>query len=132
MSLTSGENIVRYRWTEQPMPHKAIAQVSTIGRLQGMPSTLTYANRRGAEITLDNYPDVDASDSDDDTYSATDTSSHDSFSTNPSDNNSSVASASSHSNGDSDDNNAFKLKTAEVVTDGGPAICGLPGTIGKH
>jgi hypothetical protein len=44
MSLTLGERVARYCWTELPMPQEAIDCVSTIGRRQRMPSTITYAN----------------------------------------------------------------------------------------
>ncbi|KAG7345607.1 hypothetical protein IV203_033138 [Nitzschia inconspicua] len=73
MSLTSGERIIRHRWTPLPMPEEAIAWVSQIGRQQGMPSTLAFSNRHGAEI-MDQVTDVvedphpDISD-DDSTYS---------------------------------------------------------------
>jgi hypothetical protein len=72
MSLTSGDKIIRYRWTELPMPREAITRVNAIGRRQNMPSTITYANRCGTELpeTVDDYPtDDETSDSDDDTYS---------------------------------------------------------------
>ncbi|KAG7373109.1 reverse transcriptase RNA-dependent DNA polymerase [Nitzschia inconspicua] len=73
MSLTSGERLVRHKWTSLPMPDEAIARVSHIGRRQGMPSTLTSSNRHGTEITdqlvdtiEDDHPDVS---DDDSTYS---------------------------------------------------------------
>lgn len=31
MSLTSGDRVVRHRWTELPMPQEVIARVSAIG-----------------------------------------------------------------------------------------------------
>ncbi|KAG7373060.1 hypothetical protein IV203_033784 [Nitzschia inconspicua] len=87
MSLTSGERLVRHKLTSLPMPDEAIARVSQIGRRQGMPSTLTFSNRHGTEITdqlvdtiEDDHPDVS---DDDSTYSyqsssdKDDTSSHD-------------------------------------------------------
>jgi hypothetical protein len=74
MSLTSGERVVRHRWTELPMPRDAITRINLIGRKQKMPSTITYSNRHGHEL-LDSLHDLPddvsvASDSDDDTYSA--------------------------------------------------------------
>ncbi|KAG7371027.1 hypothetical protein IV203_019597 [Nitzschia inconspicua] len=57
MSLTSGGQIIRHRWTPLPMPEEAIARVSEIGRRQGMPSTLAFSNRHGAEI-MDQVTDV--------------------------------------------------------------------------
>jgi hypothetical protein len=50
MSLSSGEWVVRYWWTEFPVPREAINCVSAIGWCQHMPSTITYANRHGHEI----------------------------------------------------------------------------------
>jgi len=72
MSLTSGDRIIRHRWTSLPMPRDAITRVSQIGRQQRMPSTLTFSNRHGQEIAdrLADYIDdghPDASD-DDSTY----------------------------------------------------------------
>jgi hypothetical protein len=70
MSLTSGERVARYRWTELPMPGKAIDRVAAIGRRQRMPSTLTYANRHGYEIgdRVDEHPSDDESDDEDSSY----------------------------------------------------------------
>jgi len=77
MSLTSGDRIVRHRWTLLPMPTEAINRVSQIGRQQRMPSTLTFSNRHGLEILdqlgdyiEDDHPDVS---DDDSTYSHTST-----------------------------------------------------------
>lgn len=72
MSLTSGDRIIRHRWTSLPMPREAINRISQIGRQQRMPSTLTFSNRHGHEIAdrLHEYIDdahPDASD-DDSTY----------------------------------------------------------------
>ena len=55
------------------MPCDAITRVNLIGRKQNMPSTITYSNRHGHELT-DTLADLGddtslASDSDDDTYS---------------------------------------------------------------
>ncbi|KAG7347285.1 hypothetical protein IV203_015990 [Nitzschia inconspicua] len=65
MSLTFGERIIRHKWTSLPMPAEAIARVTHIGRRPGLPSTLTFSNRHGAEIldaiadTIeDDHPDV--------------------------------------------------------------------------
>ena len=78
-SLTSGCCIVHHHWTALSKPQKIIVCVSQIGHAQGMPSRITYANRRGNEISdclEDFFDDNDArsSDSDDDTY--TENSSH--------------------------------------------------------
>ena len=86
MSLASGDKLIRYRWTELPMPSESIDRVNAIACRQQMPSNITYANREGVEImnTVDSYPD-DASansqsDSDDDDYSQTSSSDDDSIS----------------------------------------------------
>ncbi|KAG7374846.1 reverse transcriptase RNA-dependent DNA polymerase [Nitzschia inconspicua] len=86
MSLTSGERIIRHRWTPLPMPEEAIARVSQIGRRQGMPSTLAFSNRHGAEIMDqvsdvidDPHPDVSDEDSTYSYHSAA-SASHDDFS----------------------------------------------------
>ena len=80
MSLTSGEKLIRHRWTELPMPREAITRINNIGKRQKMPTMLTYSNRYGAELpeTIDEYPsDSDTDDSDDDTYSQPDDDSDD-------------------------------------------------------
>jgi hypothetical protein len=84
MSLTSGEKLIRYRWTELPMPREAITRINHIGKQQKMPTMLTYSNRYGTELpeTVDDYPsDTDTADddSDDDTYSQPDDSDDDSI-----------------------------------------------------
>jgi hypothetical protein len=65
MSLSLGECVVRYRWTELPMPRAVIDWVSAIGRWQHMPSTITYADRHGNEIG-DTINELDDDMSDDD------------------------------------------------------------------
>jgi hypothetical protein len=93
MSLTSGERVARYHWTELPMPREAIDRVSTIGRRQRMPATITYANRHGQEIE-DDLDDFDIDDDDDDlSYSHEENSQDDG----------SVTSDSSDEDNDSDD-----------------------------
>ena len=72
-SLTSGCRIVHHHWTPLPMPQEVILCVSPIGHAQGMPSRITYANRRGDEISnhLEDVFDDDnarSSESNDDTY----------------------------------------------------------------
>ena len=74
-SLMSGCHIVHHCWTALPMPQEVILCVSQIGRAQGMPSRITYANRQGNEISNrledffdDNDDDGSSSASDDDTY----------------------------------------------------------------
>ena len=74
-SLTSGSRIVRHHWIALPMPQEVILRISQIGRAQGMPSRITYANRQGDEISdrledfVDDEDDGDSSsENDDDTY----------------------------------------------------------------
>ena len=67
MSLSSGGRITRHRWTTLPMPQEAIEQVNQIGLNQGMPSTITYADRQGQELqdALHEIEDDDSTYSDD-------------------------------------------------------------------
>ena len=108
MSLTSGENLIRHRWTELPMPREAITRVNNIGKTQKMPTMLTYSNRYGAELpeTIDDYPsDSETDDSDDDTYSQPDDSDDDSIlsaDTDASDDNSNTSEDSDSSDDDDD------------------------------
>ena len=72
-SLTSGCRVVHHCWTALPMPQEVILCVSQIGHAQGIPSCITYVNRRGDEISNhleDFFYDNNArsSDSNDDTY----------------------------------------------------------------
>ena len=74
-SLTSGYCIACHHWTALPMPQEVILCMSQIGRAQGMPSHITYANRCVDEISnrLEDFFDDDdddgsSSESDDDTY----------------------------------------------------------------
>jgi len=118
MSLSSGEKVVRYRWTELPMPVEAIERISNIGRGQGMPSTLTYANRHGKEIgdtvATSNHHDKSYSD-DDDTSEASVSSSDDSISEDNSTSDGSDSDSNSSSSDDSsDDDSNFELKTTEA------------------
>lgn len=72
MSLTSGERVVRYQWTTLPMPREVIERVSSMGKAQWMPTSITYADRRGHEITDWEVEQTDQTDSetesDDSTY----------------------------------------------------------------
>ena len=74
-SLTSESRVVCHHWTALPMPQEVILRVSQIGYAQGMPSCITYVNRRGDEISdrLEDFVENDdddgsSSESDDDTY----------------------------------------------------------------
>ena len=53
MSLATGAQICRHRWTELPLPRDAIERVNQLGKAQQMPQTMTYANRWGREIPND-------------------------------------------------------------------------------
>ena len=81
MSLVTGERISRHRWTPLPMPRDVIDRVSSIGRRQNMPSTLSFADRHGRAVheTLDDlHPDdMPDSDDEDDTYHPPSQSTHD-------------------------------------------------------
>ena len=73
LSLTSGSRIVHHRWTSLPMPQEVVHRITRIGRAQGMPSRITYANRCGDEISdsLEDFfddGDTASTDSEDDTY----------------------------------------------------------------
>eukprot|EP00957_Ditylum_brightwellii_P098589 7510121-Ditylum_brightwellii.AAC.1 len=71
MDLNSGAKITRRSWTELPMPARVITRINCIGRNQRIPSTITYANRRGDEIvdTIHDYEnETDDTDIDDSTY----------------------------------------------------------------
>lgn len=50
MSLLTGRLLRRPHFTELPMPADVADRVSHLGRLQGMPRTLTFANRYGQEL----------------------------------------------------------------------------------
>ena len=51
LSLTSGSRIIRHHWTPLPMPQEVVHRITQIGRAQGMPSHIMYANRCGDEIS---------------------------------------------------------------------------------
>ena len=52
LSLTSGSHIIRHRWTSLPMPQEVFHCITQISRAQGMPSRITYANRRGDTMRI--------------------------------------------------------------------------------
>lgn len=58
MSLGTGKLIRCIHWSPLPMPQEAITNVSNLGRRQGMPTTMTFADRHGDEIH-DDADDVD-------------------------------------------------------------------------
>jgi hypothetical protein len=59
MSLGTGQRLTQNGWTELPMPNNAIARVNELGRQQGMPKTLNFADRYGHEISEDDDDGVD-------------------------------------------------------------------------
>ncbi|CAJ1950718.1 unnamed protein product [Cylindrotheca closterium] len=66
MSVATGKRISRQHWTTLPMPTEVIDEVSQKGQQQGMPLTLTFADRHGREL-IDDDDDID--DDHDSTYS---------------------------------------------------------------
>ena len=62
MCLSTGGRIIRDRWTDLPMPREVIQRVTEMGGQQGMPATLTFADRHGRELEdrLVEIPDDDA------------------------------------------------------------------------
>ena len=68
MSLTTGERLVRSRWTPLPIPRDAQTRVNNFGSKQKMPKSLTFSDRHGQELR-DNLDDIDEwGNEDDDTY----------------------------------------------------------------
>ena len=67
LSLSTGARIVRHRWTRLPLPREAIIQVNEFGRMQGMPLTLTFADRHGHELE-DQLVEIDDDDTSDAEY----------------------------------------------------------------
>jgi hypothetical protein len=75
MSLATGRRLTRNRWTELPMPRDAITRVGNLGRQQGMPKTITFADRFGHEIpdgedNVDDDHDLDYDPDDGSTHSS--------------------------------------------------------------
>ena len=70
MCLSTGARITRDRWTDLPMPREVIHRVTEMGRQQGMPATLTFADRHGHELEdrLVEVPDDDTSHEEYDPY----------------------------------------------------------------
>ena len=78
LSLQTGRLLRRPHWTELPLPADVINRVSELGRRQGMPRSLTFADRYGHEL-FDHPDDID--DDHDSAYTPTDdTASDDDFS----------------------------------------------------
>ena len=50
MCLSTGARITHDRWTDLPIPREVIHRVTKMGRQQGMPATLTFADRHGREL----------------------------------------------------------------------------------
>jgi hypothetical protein len=89
LSLMTGRQLLCDRWTDLPLPQDAITRVGNLGRQQGMPKTLTFADHYGFEI-------ADADDDIDDDHD----SDHD-----PANDDASAASTSSSSSHPNDDSN---------------------------
>ena len=50
MCLSTDARITRDRWTDLPMPREVIPRVTDMGRQQGMPTTLTFADQHGRKL----------------------------------------------------------------------------------
>jgi hypothetical protein len=108
------------------MPKEAIDRVSSIGRQQSMPSTITYANRHGTELgdtiaTYNHNDDTSESDSDNDSYSDGSTSDDDSlhaddYTTDDSDSDADSGSTSSDDSDNDSDDGDMRIKDAEAAT----------------
>jgi hypothetical protein len=70
LSLATHRVLRRPHFTELPMPVDVIQRVSDLGRQQGMPPTLTFANRHGHELHDDHLDAVDDDHDSDYSYSA--------------------------------------------------------------
>jgi hypothetical protein len=115
MSLATSRWLTRNRWTELPMPHDSITRVGNLGRQQGMPKTITFADRFSHEIP-DGEDDVD--DDHDSDYNPDDSSTH---SSTLSDDSLIVASSSdedldSDNDDDDDDDDRPKQHTRGLLT----------------
>ena len=72
MSLASGKSVTRTRWSAMPMPSEVIKRVNFIGKTQGMPRTLTFADRVGREIPDTIHDTTHWPESDDESYADSD------------------------------------------------------------
>ena len=72
MGLASGKSVTRTRWTALPMPSEVIKCVNFMGKTQGMPRTLTFADRTGSEIPDTIHDAALWPESDDESYSDSD------------------------------------------------------------
>ena len=114
MSLTSGARIIRYRWTELPVPADVLARVNGIAQAQGMPIRVTYSNRRGEEIG-DNLDDLADPDDDDLSYAPSHNSDDESLHFYDSDDES-TSSASSSSSSSSDSTSASSTSSSSSTS----------------
>lgn len=72
MSVASGQRIIRTRWTSLPAPKEVIDKFGRFGRTQGIPPSVTFADRQAKEIE-DNLDQVaEWSDEDDDSFYSSD------------------------------------------------------------
>ena len=72
MSLASGKSVTRTRWSAMPMPSEVIKRVNFMGKTQGMPRTLTFADRAGKEISDTIHDATHWPESDDESYTDSD------------------------------------------------------------
>jgi hypothetical protein len=77
MSLTTGRRLHRHHWTGLPLPADARDRVNQLGRQQGMPPSLTFADRFGClipDMLAESDDRSHSSDSDDSDYDPASTS----------------------------------------------------------
>ena len=67
LSLATGAQVSRRKWTQLPMPQEVIHRINELGKQQRMPLTLTFGDRHGREIE-DRLVDVADDDSSVDEY----------------------------------------------------------------
>ena len=76
ISLATGERINGTNWTTMPMPEEVVRRINEMGKNQGFPKTLTFADRHGNEI-MDSLDEVEQWPDDDEDYIPTEDSSVD-------------------------------------------------------
>ncbi len=59
LSLTTGKNVTRRKFTEMPMPDSVIRKISSIGKKERCKSGLSFKNRKGEEYVFDNEDEYD-------------------------------------------------------------------------
>jgi hypothetical protein len=122
LSLSTGKRIHRHKWTTLPAPDDAIERINTLARQQGMPRTLTFADRFGFELTNDDDDDDTADDDRDSDYDPADDDSDD-----DADDEHNDYGADSDADDDPDEPDARILRpAAEPPITAGPQECLLP------